>query len=95
MNDFYTSVVRSLVPAIVASVVDFLAHRGLNIDPNGTGGLEAALFSVFYGAYYVVIRLFEHYVSPKFGWLLGYAQKPQYTSTVIAPASPAVDNPSV
>lgn len=78
MKDFYTSLVRSIVPAVVAAVADFFAHWGLNIDSNGLGGLETSLFAMFYAVYYIVIRLFETHVHPKLGWLLGYPAAPKY-----------------
>jgi hypothetical protein len=81
MKDFYISVVRSVVPALVASVLDWFAHIGLNLDANGVGALEALLFSVLYGSYYVIIRLFEIHVHPKLGWLLGHPSQPDYSPT--------------
>lgn len=80
MKDFYTSVVRSLTPAIVSAVVTFLTAQGINIDTTGVSGLESALYAFFYGLYYIVIRLLETHVHPKLGWLLGYAKAPQYTT---------------
>lgn len=79
MKDFVTSFIRSVVPAIVATVGAFLAARGIHIDDTGMAGLTAALTGLFYATYYSVIRLFEIHVSPKFGWLLGYAKMPVYT----------------
>lgn len=79
MIDFWKSIVRSVVPAIVAAVADFLAHWGLDIDANGLGGLETALFALFYAAYFIPIRLFEMYVHPKIGWLLGWPGAPKYS----------------
>jgi hypothetical protein len=80
MNDIVASFIRTIVPSIVAVLADWLAHWGLNLDANGMHGLEAFLITLFTAGYYLTVRLFETYVHPKFGWLLGYAKQPVYNA---------------
>lgn len=40
--------------------------------------LSGVLTPIAAFCYYAVFRLAEHYASPRFGWLLGYARPPQY-----------------
>jgi hypothetical protein len=80
MNDIVTSFIRTIVPGIVAVLADWLAHWHLNLDTNGMHGLEAFLITLFTAVYYLAVRIFETYVSPKFGWLLGYAKQPIYSA---------------
>jgi hypothetical protein len=85
MQDFWTSLLRSAVPAIVSAVVNWLAHKGFEIDANGINGLEATLFALGYTLYYSFARLLELYVNPKLGWLLGSPKAPVYTPQVVTP----------
>jgi len=78
MNDFIASLIRSYVPLIVGTVAAFFTARNINLDEHALAGLTAALSGLFYALYYGVVRLFEKYVSPKFGWFLGYAKAPTY-----------------
>jgi hypothetical protein len=75
--------VRTIVPGIVAALADWLAHVHLNLDANGLNGLEAFLVTLFTALYYLAVRVFETYVSPKFGWLLGYAKQPVYRRAIV------------
>jgi hypothetical protein len=79
MNDLVTSYIRTIVPSIVSAAAAFLTARGFNLDQNALVGLTAFLTSLFMAVYYLAVRLFEKYASPKFGWLLGYAKAPTYT----------------
>lgn len=90
MNTLWLSIVRTLVPAIVGSVMTWLATTGLEIDPGFQPALESVLFAGFTGVYYIGARLLERYVSPRFGWLLGAAQSPDSYSPGPAP----VEEPS-
>lgn len=82
---FWSSVVRTLVPIIVGAVIAFLVKAGIPTAGDFTETLTTLLTVGFSGLYYVLVRLFETYVSPKFGWLLGLAKKVTYT-----PAPPTV-----
>ncbi|MDT7847881.1 hypothetical protein [Streptomyces justiciae] len=56
-----------------------LSH-GLDLDATAVTGVltPVATFS-----YYSVFRFAEEHLSPRFGWLLGYARPPQYESATL------------
>ncbi|GAA2084401.1 hypothetical protein GCM10009759_03400 [Kitasatospora saccharophila] len=73
--NLYVSLLRTGVPALVGWLVAVAARYGLNIDP---GALDGVLAPTVGFGYYAVFRLAEHLVSPRWGWLLGYAKPPAY-----------------
>jgi hypothetical protein len=70
-----TSVVRTLVPVVVGSVLAALASVGLDL-PEGL--VTEVVATVIITLYYAGVRLLEENVSPVWGWLLGVAKVPQY-----------------
>lgn len=78
MKALFDSLVRTVVPLIVGAVLSFFVTRGIALDPEFESSLTVALTAAFTGVYYLAVRLFEVYVSPKFGWLLGLAKQPEY-----------------
>ena len=82
MNPFAASLVRTIVPIVVGSILGLLATIGLNIDVEGQQGLLTLINSMFVGGYYLIIRWIETKV-PQVGWLLGLAKTPDtYTADV-------------
>lgn len=81
MRDLFDSVVRTFVPIIVGSVVAFLVARGVVLDEAFESALTVFVGSLFSGGYYLVARVLEVYVSPRFGWLLGLMREPSYNTT--------------
>ena len=81
MLNLWNSLVRTVVPVIVGAVLSLLVQLGLEPDPAVAEALSAVLFGGATALYYVVARLLEHYVSPRFGWLLGKPSKPEYTGS--------------
>ncbi|MEU2857598.1 hypothetical protein ABZ672_04095 [Streptomyces mirabilis] len=79
--NLYLSLIRTGVPALVGWLVALAARHGLNLDAQALSGVLIPLAAF---CYYAVFRLAEHYVSPKFGWLLGYAWPPQYQYDLVA-----------
>lgn len=79
MNELVISYIRTGVPVLVGHVAGYLTSRGINLDPATQLALIEALGGLFTALYYFVVRLLEKYVSPQFGWLLGYAKMPVYT----------------
>ncbi|MFD7769871.1 hypothetical protein [Streptomyces sp. NPDC059787] len=73
--NLYVSFLRTVVPAVVGWLVALAADYGLSLDAQALSGVLTPLAA---SCYYAVFRLAEHYVSPQFGWLLGYARPPQY-----------------
>lgn len=72
----WLSVVRTYCPLIVGGVLGFFASQGITVDPEFEEAFTGVLMLVGSGLYYLVARLFETYVSPKLGWLLGSAKSP-------------------
>lgn len=70
-----TSVVRTIVPAAVGTVVAAAASAGFDLDP---GTIQNALALVVTTAYYAVVRTLETRLGPAYGWLLGVAKQPTY-----------------
>lgn len=81
LTDLAKSYVRTIVPAVVGAIIAWALHHGHDIH-----GYEAQITAVVTAAYYGVARLLEHYVSPRFGWLLGVATAPAYAADPPAPA---------
>ncbi|MFD4394373.1 hypothetical protein [Kitasatospora sp. NPDC058478] len=73
--NLYLSLLRTGVPALVGWLVAVAARYGLDLD---SGALAGILVPVVSFAYYAVFRLAEHCLSPRWGWLLGYAKPPAY-----------------
>lgn len=67
----YLSLVRTGVPALVGWLVALAGRYGLDLDP---GAVADVLAPVAGFLYYALFRFAEERISPKFGWLLGYAR---------------------
>ncbi|MCK7627245.1 hypothetical protein MUU72_29820 [Streptomyces sp. RS10V-4] len=73
--NLYASLLRTGVPAVVGWLVAVALRHGLDLDPTAvTGVLTPIVIFVYYG----VFRFAEEHLSPRFGWLLGYARPPRY-----------------
>lgn len=72
----WASVIRTVVPIVVGAVLGWFTAVNIPVDPEFEGTLTTLLTAVLTAAYYVAVRLFETYISPKLGWLLGYAKSP-------------------
>lgn len=77
-SNFVTSLIRTYVPIGAGAVISYLLSKGINLDESARTGLVTFLTALSQGVYYLVVRLFEKYVSPKFGWLLGQAKQIKY-----------------
>lgn len=69
------SIIRTVVPIVVGLVLSAPLVSGWDID---AGALEVVVTGAVTGAYYTVVRLLEEHVAPRFGWLLGLANRPAY-----------------
>ena len=72
---YLLSLVRTLVPIAAGWLITQALGLGVHLDSAELASLLTAGFS---GGYYAVFRWAEVHLSPKFGWLLGYAAPPQY-----------------
>lgn len=83
MKTLFDSLVRTYVPWLVGVIVGWLVSLGVPLDPE----VEVALTLVFVTAaaflYYFLARVFELYVSPKLGWLVGLPKRPIYDPRLI------------
>lgn len=73
--NLYVSLIRTGIPALAGWLVALAARHGLGLDAQALSGVLTPLAAF---CYYAAFRLAEQYVSPRFGWLLGYARPPQY-----------------
>lgn len=72
------SLVRTIVPGIVGWAVTQLVLLGLTVDAQFESALTSGLTVGFATLWYLIVRVLEVYVAPRFGWLLGLAKAPQY-----------------
>jgi hypothetical protein len=70
-----TSVIRTLVPVVVGTLLAAAAKAGFDIDE---GLATEIVATVFITLYYAGVRWLEVNVAPKWGWLLGVAKAPEY-----------------
>lgn len=81
MKSLFDSLVRTFTPIVVGAVIGWFVAVGIQLDPEFEPALIVVVTAAFQAVYYVAVRLFEKYVSPKFGWLLGLAKEPAYDPT--------------
>ena len=72
----WASIVRTIVPVVVGFFLQLAVTWNLPLDTEFESTLTALLTLLLTTAYYVAVRIFETYISPKLGWLLGYAKSP-------------------
>ena len=77
MNDYITSLIRTICPVVVGAVTAFLIAHGLP-DINAAA-VEGWLTPVLIAAYYAAIRAAEARW-PQVGWLLGKAAQVVYAA---------------
>lgn len=73
-TDLAKSHVRTVVPMVVGLVIALALKQGIDLH-----GYTPEITSAVSAVYYSLARAAEHYLSPKFGWLLGVASLPKYT----------------
>lgn len=86
MTDLYTSIVRTVVPALVGLVLGLGAAAGLDLD---SAQVTAALTVGVYLAYYSVLRTVETWATTRgitwlatvAGTMLGWAVAPSYSGS--------------
>ena len=70
------SSVRTVVPAVVGTVLAWLVSHGFDVGVD-SGQVSAVLVPAVIGVYYTVIRRLEARW-PRVGWLLGSPKAPSY-----------------
>ena len=74
LTDLAKSNARTVVPFVVGLVVSLALRAGVDLH-----GYTPEVTLAAGWVYYNVVRIAEHYLSPRFGWLLGVAGAPQYS----------------
>lgn len=82
------SILRTLVPLIVGWVLALPVVSAAGVTEDDATRAVQVLVTV---AYYLLARLAEEYVSPRFGWLLGLAKRPTYANAKTIPGDLAGD----
>lgn len=72
----WASIVRTVVPIVVGAVLGWLAIAGIELDSEFETALTAFVTALFAAVWYIAARIFETYVSPKLGVLLGLPKSP-------------------
>lgn len=85
MTDYGRSLIRTIVPLLVGTIVAWLASRGISVDQST---LLPAIDAIVVALYYGVVRWAETQW-PRAGWLLGVPGAPSY-----APRSPSEGLPA-
>jgi hypothetical protein len=75
MTDALAGLARTAVPLLVGWLLGFKAVQALGLTEEQVTPLISAGVGL---AYWLVVRVLEAYVTPRFGWLLGYAKAPTY-----------------
>lgn len=98
IKDLVFSFIRTIVPAAVTVAIGWATENfGPIISDDSKAQVTALAYAAAFGLYYLLARLFETYLSPKFSFLLGDfrrgASEPHYAEqndpVVIPPAGPA------
>jgi hypothetical protein len=79
MNAFIIALIRTVVPAGVGLLFGWLASIGIGLDAETQSGLVAGLSLTITGLYYAGVT-WAAAKYPAFGWLLGVAATPKYST---------------
>lgn len=83
VNDYLTSLARTVVPIVVGLVVSLALRAGVDVH-----GYAPEITAAVSAGYYAAVHYVERFVDPRAGWLLGVAKSPAY-SVIKAAASSA------
>lgn len=78
MKALFESLVRTYVPWLAGVLIGWLVSLGVPLDPEVEVQVTLALIGAASFLYYFLARIFELYISPKLGWMLGLAKQPDY-----------------
>lgn len=88
MNNVVTSIIRTVMSAILGYVFAWLLAKGIDIGETNRGVIEAWFIVTSQGVVYAAIRYAESRW-PAVGWLLGIAKTPGYAVEDAPPAQPS------
>jgi hypothetical protein len=79
-NEFVNSIIRTGTAVFVGGIITYLVARGLNLNESLKTPSTEVLFGITSVGYYAVVRVLEHFVNERFGWLLMSSGNPTYPS---------------
>jgi len=82
VNAMAASFIRTGAAIVAGALLTWLVRQGVTLDGGFAQPLTEGLVAAFTAVYYAVARALEHWVNPRFGWLLGLPSQPQYTPPV-------------
>lgn len=85
MKALFESLVRTCVPWLAGVVIGWLVSLGVPLDPEAEVQLTLLFMGVASFLHYFIARVFEIYVSPKLGWLVGLPKQPIYDAPAEVP----------
>ncbi len=96
MNNFFTSVMRTLVPLVAGLLLGWAARIGLDLDDTTvtaqvTAGLTAAYYAAFRALEEAAEKLHVPWLRTLAGVALGWARPPQYVKPLTAPVRIKLD----
>lgn len=72
-------ILRTVVPGLVLAITAGLAKLSITLPSDAlTDVVSAGVAAAVTTAYYVGVRVLEHFRSSRWGWLLGYPAAPTY-----------------
>lgn len=77
MNNFAVSLIRTIVPIVVGSLVGYLVSLGIELPDGASESLIMSIQALTIALYYMGARWLEHRW-PAFGYLLGTKAEPTY-----------------
>ncbi|MEV4414024.1 hypothetical protein [Catellatospora sp. NPDC049609] len=69
MSDYLASLIRTIVPVGVGSLLGLAAEHGITIDADSRAALTAGLIALATATYYAAARGAEHSTRPWLAWL--------------------------
>lgn len=82
INDYIVSIIRTLVPVLIASLLTTLGVKyNIVLDENTSAQLTVGIIGLLTSVYYAVVRGLE-LKWPKLGVFLGSTKAPNYVPTV-------------
>lgn len=79
MSNFVVSLIRTVVPVVVGSMIGFLVARGIDLPEDAAASLNMGIQALAIAGYYAGARFLET-KWPAFGYLLGTRAEPEYHS---------------
>lgn len=88
LTDSFIALIRTIVPAIVGSLIALGVNAGIEFEAGTVENLTAVLIPICISAYYALVTYLERNVNPNIGWLLGNPKSPSYGTLVEEEAEP-------